>query len=94
MSLKTKIRRGKKEGNEERRRERRKISREGEVNILKDTNLNCPLKGECNWFSYSSDINQAPRTLVAMDPSFKKSENTRALCSVFNTEKPKMAEAF
>lgn len=48
---------GKKEGNEERRRERRKISREEEVNILKDTNLNCQLKGQRNWFSYSSDIN-------------------------------------
>lgn len=48
---------GKKEGNEERRRDRKKISREEEVNILKDTNLNCPLKGQRNWFSYSSDIN-------------------------------------
>lgn len=66
---------GKKEGNEERRREGRKISREGEINIFKDINLNCPLKGECNWFTYSSDINQTPRTLAAMNPSFKNSEN-------------------
>lgn len=94
MSLKTKIRRGKKEGNEERQRERRKISREGEVNILKDTNLNCPLKGECNWFSYSSDINQASRTLVATDPSFKKSENTRPCVQSSILKSPRWLKRF